>query len=91
MARQKRKLDEMYDQLRSEYESMKRTAIQPANNFYSRAEPDLFESPANMMGNRDTLRKGNSVLFIMHMKVKSHLTCQSLDLIIMFWKHLMSK
>lgn len=60
-SRQKRKLDEMYDQLRSEYESMKRTAIQPANNFYSRAEPDLFESPANMMNNRDSLRKDWSV------------------------------
>ncbi|KAA8524036.1 hypothetical protein F0562_010533 [Nyssa sinensis] len=57
-SRQKRKLDEMYDQLRSEYESMKRSAIQPANNFYSRAEPDLFSTPANMMNNRDPIRKG---------------------------------
>ncbi|XP_074355585.1 E3 ubiquitin-protein ligase CCNB1IP1 homolog isoform X2 [Apium graveolens] len=56
-SRQKRKLDEMYDQLRSEYESIKRTAIQPANNFYSRTEPDLFASPADMMHNRDPLRK----------------------------------
>ncbi|KAF8391165.1 hypothetical protein HHK36_023466 [Tetracentron sinense] len=60
-SRQKRKLDEMYDQLRSEYESMKRSAIQPASNFYSRAEPDLFASPANMMDNRDPLRKDRSV------------------------------
>ncbi|KAM7252404.1 hypothetical protein ACFE04_024287 [Oxalis oulophora] len=54
-SRQKRKLDEMYDQLRSEYESVKRSAIQPVGNFYSRNEPDLFTSPAdmNMMGNRD--------------------------------------
>ncbi|XP_017246366.1 E3 ubiquitin-protein ligase CCNB1IP1 homolog isoform X3 [Daucus carota subsp. sativus] len=57
-SRQKRKLDEMYDQLRCEYESVKRTAIQPANNFYSGTEPDMFASPANMMHNRDPLRKG---------------------------------
>ncbi|KAM7498575.1 hypothetical protein LguiA_022989 [Lonicera macranthoides] len=60
-SRQKRKLDEMYDQLRSEYESVKRSAIQPANNFFNRAEPDLFATPANMMDNRDTLRKDWSV------------------------------
>ncbi|KAG5546031.1 hypothetical protein RHGRI_018264 [Rhododendron griersonianum] len=60
-SRQKRKLDEMYDQLRSEYESMKRSAIQPANNFYSRAEPDLFSNPPNMMDNRDPIRKDWSV------------------------------
>nr|KAJ0190242.1 hypothetical protein LSAT_V11C800400850 [Lactuca sativa] len=52
--RQNRKLDEMYDQLRSEYESVKRSAIQPANNFFSRGgDSDLFSSPANMMDNRD--------------------------------------
>ncbi|KAG5589769.1 hypothetical protein H5410_040283 [Solanum commersonii] len=56
-SRQKRKLDEMYDQLRNEYDSVKRTAIQPSN-FFSRAEPDLFANPANMMDNRDTMRKG---------------------------------
>ncbi|XP_011044577.1 PREDICTED: E3 ubiquitin-protein ligase CCNB1IP1 homolog isoform X1 [Populus euphratica] len=57
-ARQKRKLDEMYDQLRSEYESNKRSAIQPANNFFSRNEPDLFSNPAaTMMDNRDPIRK----------------------------------
>ncbi|KAG6755161.1 hypothetical protein POTOM_040977 [Populus tomentosa] len=56
--RQKRKLDEMYDQLRSEYESNKRSAIQPANNFFSRNEPDLFSNPAaTMMDNRDPIRK----------------------------------
>ncbi|KAI8008306.1 hypothetical protein LOK49_LG07G03009 [Camellia lanceoleosa] len=60
-SRQKRKLDEMYDQLRSEYESMKRSAIQPASNFYSRAEPDLFSNPPNMMDNRDPIRKDWSV------------------------------
>lgn len=54
----------MYDQLRSEYESVKRSAIQPANNFFNRAEPDLFATPANMMDNRDTLRKGNPLLFL---------------------------
>ncbi|CAH1450012.1 unnamed protein product [Lactuca virosa] len=59
-SRQKRKLDEMYDQLRSEYESVKRSAIQPANNFFSRGsgDSDLFASPANMMDNRDPMRKG---------------------------------
>ncbi|CAH1454441.1 unnamed protein product [Lactuca virosa] len=58
-SRQKRKLDEMYDQLRSEYESVKRSAIQPANNFFSRGgDSDLFASPANMMDNRDSMRKG---------------------------------
>ncbi|GMH05572.1 hypothetical protein Nepgr_007412 [Nepenthes gracilis] len=56
-SRQKRKLDEMYDQLRSEYESIKRSAIEPASNFYSRAEPDLFSNPSNMMDNRDSIRK----------------------------------
>ena len=54
--RQNRKLDEMYDQLRSEYESVKRSAIQPANNFFSRGgDSDLFSSPANMMDNRDQM------------------------------------
>lgn len=57
-SRQKRKLDEMYDQLRSEFDSVKRSAIQPANNFYSRSEPDLFSNPTNLMDNQDTLRKG---------------------------------
>ncbi|XP_074354961.1 E3 ubiquitin-protein ligase CCNB1IP1 homolog isoform X4 [Apium graveolens] len=57
-SRQKRKLDEMYDQLRCEYESIKRTAIQPANTFYSGTEPDLFASPANVMPNRDPFKKG---------------------------------
>ncbi|KAI3746072.1 hypothetical protein L6452_08492 [Arctium lappa] len=61
-SRQKRKLDEMYDQLRSEYESVKRSAIQAANNFFSGAEPDLFASPANMMDNRDSMRKDWSFL-----------------------------
>ncbi|KAI3509737.1 hypothetical protein L1887_25259 [Cichorium endivia] len=60
-SRQKRKLDEMYDQLRSEYESVKRSAIQPANNFFSRGDSDLFASPANMMDNRDPMRKDWSV------------------------------
>ncbi|ERN14150.1 E3 ubiquitin-protein ligase CCNB1IP1 homolog isoform X2 [Amborella trichopoda] len=62
-SRQKRKLDEMYDLLRSEYESMKRSAIQPANNFFQRSEHDLFASPANLMDNRDPLLRqgGGSV------------------------------
>lgn len=53
----------MYDQLRSEYESMKRSAIQPASNFFARAEPDLFSIPVDMMDNRrDTIGKGNAIV-----------------------------
>ncbi|XP_009615202.1 E3 ubiquitin-protein ligase CCNB1IP1 homolog isoform X2 [Nicotiana tomentosiformis] len=59
-SRQKRKLDEMYDQLRNEYDSVKRSAIQPSN-FFSRAEPDMFANPANMMDNRDHMGKDWSV------------------------------
>lgn len=61
-SRQKRKLDEMYDQLRSEYELVKRTAIQPANNFYPRQqEPEFFSNPPfNMMENREPTRKDRS-------------------------------
>ncbi|XP_018492081.1 E3 ubiquitin-protein ligase CCNB1IP1 homolog isoform X2 [Raphanus sativus] len=61
-SRQKRKLDEMYDQLRSEYESVKRTAIQPANNLYPRhQEPDFFSNPpVNMMENREPTRTDRS-------------------------------
>ncbi|KAG2313954.1 hypothetical protein Bca52824_017076 [Brassica carinata] len=50
-------------QLRSEYESVKRTAIQPANNFYPRhQEPDFFSNPprVNMMENREPTRKDRS-------------------------------
>ncbi|TYG96397.1 hypothetical protein ES288_A11G347200v1 [Gossypium darwinii] len=58
-SRQKRKLDEMYDQLRSEYESLKRSAIQPSKNFYARNEPDLFSNPAaNVVDSREPIRKG---------------------------------
>ncbi|KAJ3683640.1 hypothetical protein LUZ60_013867 [Juncus effusus] len=63
-SRQKRKLDEMYDQLRGEYDSMKRSAIQPANhahnnnnnnnNFFARQDPDLFSS-INMTGKREEI------------------------------------
>ncbi|RDX66803.1 E3 ubiquitin-protein ligase CCNB1IP1-like protein, partial [Mucuna pruriens] len=60
-SRQKRKLDEMYDQLRNEYESVKRSAIQPASNFYSRNETDLFSNPPNIMDDREIGRKGRSV------------------------------
>lgn len=60
-SRQKRKLDEMYDQMRSEYDTMKRSAIQPGSNFYSRTESDLFSNPPNMMDNRDPIRKDWSV------------------------------
>ncbi|KAL0903897.1 hypothetical protein M5K25_025957 [Dendrobium thyrsiflorum] len=57
-SRQKRKLEDMYDQLRGEYESMKRSAIQPASNFFPRTQPDLFSSMANMMDSRDPTRQG---------------------------------
>ncbi|KAJ4836145.1 hypothetical protein Tsubulata_038855 [Turnera subulata] len=58
ICRQKRKLDEMYDQLRTEYESMKRSSIQPASNFYSRKEPDLFSDPTGgLMDRADPIRK----------------------------------
>ncbi|XP_011045537.1 PREDICTED: E3 ubiquitin-protein ligase CCNB1IP1 homolog isoform X6 [Populus euphratica] len=57
-SRQKRKLDEMYDQLRNEYDSTKRSAIQPANNFFSRNEPDLFSNhAASLMDNRNPVWK----------------------------------
>ncbi|TYG47618.1 hypothetical protein ES288_D11G353900v1 [Gossypium darwinii] len=61
-SRQKRKLDEMYDQLRSEYESLKRSAIQPSKNFYARNEPDLFSNPAaNVVDSREPIRKDWSI------------------------------
>lgn len=60
-ARQKRKLDEMYDQARNDIESLKRAAIQPANNFFSRTENDLFSDPAGRLDNRDSIRKGKPV------------------------------
>lgn len=66
ITRQKRKLDEMYDKLRSEYESVKRSSVQPAN-FFSRAEPDLFSSMANMMDGRATVGQGNSYVAL-HLK-----------------------
>ncbi|XP_031376940.1 E3 ubiquitin-protein ligase CCNB1IP1 homolog isoform X3 [Punica granatum] len=56
-SRQKRKLDEMYDQLRREYNSVKRSAIQPASNFYSRPEPNLFANTSSMMDTGDPMRK----------------------------------
>ncbi|KAK4742495.1 hypothetical protein SAY87_000496 [Trapa incisa] len=60
-SRQKRKLDEMYDRLRNDYESVKRSAIQPANKFYSRPEPDLFSNVPSMMGTGDPMRTDGSV------------------------------
>lgn len=56
---QKRKLDEMHDQLRSEYESAKRSAIQPANNNFPRAQPDSFSGMPNIMDSSDPLRQGS--------------------------------
>ncbi|KAH6780846.1 RING/U-box superfamily protein [Perilla frutescens var. hirtella] len=60
--RQKRKLDEMYDEARNEIESLKRSAIQPANNFFSRTEPDLFSDPARRLDNRGSIRTDWPVL-----------------------------
>ncbi|XP_034591579.1 E3 ubiquitin-protein ligase CCNB1IP1 homolog isoform X4 [Setaria viridis] len=57
-SRQKRKLDEMYDKLRTEYDSLKRSAIQPANNLFPRAQQDLFSGMPNMMDNSNPLRQG---------------------------------
>ncbi|XP_073279847.1 E3 ubiquitin-protein ligase CCNB1IP1 homolog isoform X3 [Primulina huaijiensis] len=59
--RQKRKLDEMYDQARSEIESIKRSAIQPANHYFSRPGPDLFSNQAARMDNRDPIMKDWSI------------------------------
>lgn len=52
----------MYDQLRNEFDSVKRSAIQPASNFYSRNERDLFSNPPNILDERETGRKGNLLL-----------------------------
>ncbi|KAK3156425.1 hypothetical protein QOZ80_2AG0107130 [Eleusine coracana subsp. coracana] len=58
-SRQKRKLDEMYDKLRSEYDSAKRSAIQPTNNNYlRRPQPELFSGMPNIMDGGDPLRQG---------------------------------
>ncbi|CAA2988769.1 Hypothetical predicted protein [Olea europaea subsp. europaea] len=51
------KLDEMYDQARSELESLKQLAVQPFNHFYLRSGPDLFSNPAAMMDSRSSTRK----------------------------------
>ncbi|KZV45827.1 hypothetical protein F511_39030 [Dorcoceras hygrometricum] len=59
--RQKRKLDEMYDQARSEIESIKRSAIQPANHYFSKPGPDLFSNHAARMDNRNPIMKDWSV------------------------------
>ncbi|KAF5728239.1 RING/U-box superfamily protein isoform 1 [Tripterygium wilfordii] len=61
-SRQKRKLDEMYDQLRSEFESIKRSAIQHSGNFYTTNDSDFFANPAPVvMDSRDPIRKDWSV------------------------------
>lgn len=52
----------MYDQLRNEFDTAKRSAIQPAGNFYSRNEHDLFSNPPNILDERETGRKGNLLL-----------------------------
>ncbi|XP_062232920.1 E3 ubiquitin-protein ligase CCNB1IP1 homolog isoform X3 [Phragmites australis] len=57
-SRQKRKLDEMYDKLRTEYNSLKRSAIQPANNLFPRAQPDLFTGMPNMIDSSNHPRQG---------------------------------
>ncbi|WOL08152.1 receptor kinase-like protein Xa21 [Canna indica] len=50
----------MYDKLRNDYESVKRSTIKPTN-FFPRAEPNLFSisSMATMMDARDTIGQGN--------------------------------
>ncbi|WVZ77202.1 hypothetical protein U9M48_025096 [Paspalum notatum var. saurae] len=58
-SRQKRKVDEMYDQLRTEYESAKRSAVQPANNYLARPQPDPFAGIPNMMDGGDPLGQGS--------------------------------
>ncbi|XP_051134834.1 E3 ubiquitin-protein ligase CCNB1IP1 homolog isoform X2 [Andrographis paniculata] len=55
--RQKRKLDEMYDQARSEIDSLKGSAIQPVGRFFSRQESNLFPHPSTRMDNRDSSRR----------------------------------
>ncbi|XP_078170537.1 E3 ubiquitin-protein ligase CCNB1IP1 homolog isoform X1 [Carex rostrata] len=55
-SRQKRKLEEMHDQLRNEYESIKRSATL-TNKSFARPEPDLF-SGINIMDSRHMLRQG---------------------------------
>ncbi|CAN1162871.1 E3 ubiquitin-protein ligase CCNB1IP1 homolog [Linum perenne] len=64
-SRQKRKLEEMYDQLRSENESMKRSAIQPVTNFYARRnDADLFaDTGATMMDSREQIRNDKYTSF----------------------------
>ncbi|WVZ79832.1 hypothetical protein U9M48_027364 [Paspalum notatum var. saurae] len=57
-SRQKRKLDEMYDKLRTEYDSLKRSAIQPANKLFQRAQPDLFGGMPKMMDSSNPLKHG---------------------------------
>ncbi|XP_051113438.1 E3 ubiquitin-protein ligase CCNB1IP1 homolog isoform X2 [Andrographis paniculata] len=56
--RQKRKLDEMYDQARNEIDSLKRIAVHPADHFFSRPQLDLFLNPASGRDNRD-IRTGH--------------------------------
>lgn len=53
----------MYDQARSELESLKQLAVQPFNHFYLRSGPDLFSNPAAMMDSRSSTRKRNTLLF----------------------------
>jgi hypothetical protein len=51
----------MYDQLRSEYELAKRSAIQPTNNYYlGRPQPELFSGIPNIMDGGDHLGQGIS-------------------------------
>ncbi|KAK3152563.1 hypothetical protein QOZ80_2BG0160750 [Eleusine coracana subsp. coracana] len=58
-SRQKRKLDEMYDKLRSEYDLAKRSAIQPTNNNYlRRPQLELFSGTPNIMDGGGPLRQG---------------------------------
>ncbi|KAJ1704752.1 hypothetical protein LUZ63_004531 [Rhynchospora breviuscula] len=55
-SRQKRQLEEMFDQLSNEYNSFKKSVILPTKS-YPQPEPDLF-SGIDIMDSRDMLRQG---------------------------------
>ncbi|KAB2623543.1 E3 ubiquitin-protein ligase CCNB1IP1-like protein [Pyrus ussuriensis x Pyrus communis] len=63
LSKDKQELQEKFSEKSSEYKSVKRSAIQPSTNFFSRNEPDIFSNQADiMMVNREAVRKDWSVL-----------------------------
>jgi hypothetical protein len=71
----------MYDQLRSEYELAKRSAIQPTNNYYlGRPQPELFSGTPNIMDGGDHLGQGisskNATHFFYFLQSVSHTGCR---------------